>query len=469
MRKLLSHALLPLVTLAGLTCLGVAAPAAPAAAAAAETVALGPSPIGSPVAIGVKEVATGLVSPVQLVQAPGKHGRRFIVDQVGMIWGLNPAGHLMPKPFLDISSKITPLNPGSVQEGSDERGLLGLAFHPDFVHNGRFFVFYTAPLRPGAPAGYDNTITIAEYRTRGRQQVHADAASERILLQVDHPQFNHDGGTVAFGPDGYLYISIGDGGGGDDDQLGHVEDWYAENAGGNGQDITSNLLGNILRIDVDHSRPYAIPADNPFVGHAGLDEIWAYGLRNPYRFSFDMGGNHALVSQDAGQELWEEVNLVVRRGNYGWNVKEGTHCFDTDNPFVSPPTCPSVDPTTGEPLRDPVIEFANSKQPGGLAFVVVGGYVYRGRDVPKLAGRYIYGGATASLTAPEGRLFVSTPQRSGLWVLQELLINGTDRLGYVVKGFGQDRNGEVYVMASKILGPTGTTGTVFKIVRPDKP
>jgi hypothetical protein len=182
-----------------------------------------------------------------------------------------------------------------------------------------------------------------------------------------------------------------------------------------------------------------------------------------------MGGHHALLSQDAGQELWEEVSLVVKRGNYGWNVKEGTHCFNTDNPTVSRPTCPSADPTTGEPLRDPVIEFANAKQPGGLAFTVVGGYVYRGSAVPKLAGRYIYAGATASLTAPDGRLFVSTPRRSGLWTLHELLINGTDRLGYVIKGFGQDRDGEVYVMASKILGPTGTTGTIFKLVGSDRP
>jgi glucose/arabinose dehydrogenase len=466
MRRALAHVLLPLVVLAGPLCFGVVTPAAHAAAGTASHASggLGPSPIGPPVAIGVKEVATGLVSPLQLVQAPGKHGRRFIVDQVGVIWALNRAGHLLPQPFLDIRSKITPLMPAY-----DERGLLGLAFHPDFVHNGRFFVFYTAPPRPGAPAGYDNTVTIAQYRATGRQQVHADAASERIILQVDHPQFNHNGGTVAFGPDGYLYISIGDGGGANDVGLGHVEDWYPRNAGGNGQDITSNLLGNILRIDVDHGSPYAIPADNPFVGEDGLDEIWAYGFRNPYRFSFDMGGNHALLSQDAGQELWEEVSLVVKRGNYGWNVKEGTHCFNTDNPKVSRPTCPSVDPTTGEPLRDPVIEFANAKQPGGLAFVVVGGYVYRGSAVPKLAGRYIYGGATASLTAPDGRLFVSTPRQRGLWTLRELLINGTDRLGYVVKGFGQDRDGEVYVMASKILGPTGTTGTVFKLVRPDKP
>ncbi|MGH2680698.1 MAG: PQQ-dependent sugar dehydrogenase [Actinomycetota bacterium] len=435
---------------------------ATAAAGASPATEPGPSPIGSPIPIGVEEVATGLVSPVQLVQAPGGHGRRFIVDQVGVIWGLNRGGHLRPKPFLDISSKITPLTPDF-----DERGLLGLAFHPGFARNGRFFVFYTAPPRPSAPAGYNNTVTIAEYHAKN--QIHADAASERIILQVDHPQFNHDGGTVAFGPDGYLYISIGDGGGGGDDEFGHVEDWYAENAGGNGQDITSNLLGNILRIDVDHGSPYAIPADNPFVGHPGLDEIWAYGLRNPYRFSFDMGGNHKLLSMDAGQELWEEVSVIVRRGNYGWNVKEGTHCFDTDNPEVSLPSCPSVDPTTGEPLRDPVIEFANAGQPGGLSFTVVGGHVYRGRDVPRLSRRYVYGGATGpSLTVTEGRLFASRPRERGLWTIRELLINGTDRLGYFVKGFGQDRRGEVYVMASKILGPSGTTGTVFKIVRPGK-
>jgi glucose/arabinose dehydrogenase len=371
----------------------------------------------------------------------------------------------MPHPFLDISSKITPL-----AADYDERGLLGLAFHPDFAHNGRFFVFYNAPLRAGAPAGYDNTVTIAEYSAHGRHHRRSDPGSERILLQVDHPQTNHNGGTLAFGPDdGYLYISIGDGGAGNDTALGHVEDWYAENTGGNGQDITSNLLGNILRIDVDGSccSPYAIPPDNPFVGQPGLDEIWAYGFRNPYRFSFDMAGDHALLSMDAGQELWEEVSVVVKRGNYGWNVKEGTHCFDTDDPNMSAPSCPSMDPTTGEVLRDPVIEFANAGQPGGLAFTVVGGNVYRGCAVPELAGRYVYGGATASLTAPDGRLFVSTPQEHGLWTLQELLINGTDRLGYVVKGFGQDGDGEVYVMASKILGPSGTTGTVFKLVRPD--
>jgi glucose/arabinose dehydrogenase len=437
------------------------APSPTGARAELSASALGPSPIGAPIAIGVEAVATGFVSPVQLVQAPGNNGRRFVVDQIGLIWALNPAGQRMPEPFLDIRSKITPLSPGY-----DERGLLGLAFHPDFARNGRFFVFYTAPPGPNTPAGYNNRTTIAEYRTQGGQQIHADAATERIVLQVEHPQSNHNGGTIAFGPDGFLYISIGDGGAGNDVALGHVEDWYAFNAGGNGQDLTSNLLGNILRIDVDDGTPYAIPPSNPFVGEAGLDEIWAYGFRNPYRFSFDMGGSHALLVGDAGQELWEEVSRVVRRGNYGWNVKEGTHCFDAANPTVSAATCPSVDPTTGETLRDPVIEFANAKQAGGLSLTVVGGNVYRGRRVPALAGMYVFGGATSSFTGPDGRVFASPQQDDGLWTIHELLVDGTDRIGYVVKGFGQDREGEVYIMATKTLGPTGTTGTVLKIVQP---
>jgi glucose/arabinose dehydrogenase len=419
---------------------------------------LGPSPMGPAIAIDLQAIATGLVSPIQLVQAPGANGLRYVIDQIGLIRVIDPANHLVPQPFLDLRSKITPLSPGY-----DERGLLGLAFHPEFARNGRFFVFYTAPPRATAPAGYNNTTTIAEYRAMGERKLTADPASERIVLQVDHPQSNHNGGTLAFGPDGYLYISIGDGGGANDTPLGHVPDWYDFNAGGNGQDIEANLLGNILRIDV-RGMPYSVPMDNPYVGKPGLDEIWAYGFRNPYRFSFDMGGSHALLVGDAGQELWEEVSSVVKGGNYGWNVKEGTHCFDAAAPTVSPSTCPSVDPTTGETLRDPVIEFANSKQPGGLALTVIGGNVYRGKDVPALSGRYVFGGATASFTAPDGRLFASTPQ-SGLWPIQELLIHGTDRLNYVVKGFGQDRKGEVYVAATKVLGPTGTSGTIFQITR----
>jgi glucose/arabinose dehydrogenase len=430
---------------------------------------VGPSAIGWALPIGVEVVATGLTSPLQLVQPAGV-ATRFIVDQIGLVRMLASDGTLRPEPFLDVRSRITPLNPGY-----DERGLLGLAFHPDFLANGRFFVFYNAPPRAGAPAGYNNTVTVSEFRANvpagdGQAPV-VVPGSERIVLQVDHPQANHNGGTLAFGPDGYLYISIGDGGGRDDEGLGHVDDWYADNAGGNGQDLTSNLLGDILRIDVDGAQPYAVPSDNPFVGRPGLDEVWAYGFRNPYRFSFDMGGDRMLLVGDAGQELWEEVSRVDKGGNYGWNVKEGTHCFDAEEPTVVPSTCPTVDPTTGAALRNPVIEFANTKNAAvpadqRLSLTVVGGHVYRGSAVPWLNGRYIFGGATTGGAGGTGRLFVATSMGPGLWPISELLVNGTGRLGQVVKGFGQDNAGEVYVTTSNVLGPTGTTGTVIRLGAP---
>ena len=429
---------------------------------------IGPSALGWSLPVGVQIVASGLTSPIQLVQ-PAQLSTRFVVDQIGLVRMIAADGTLLPQPFLDVTARITPLNPGG-----DERGLLGLAFHPDFHTNGRFFVFYTAPPRT---ADFNNTITISEFLAElppgsGADRVPiAVPGSERIVLQVDHPQANHDGGTVAFGPDGYLYVSIGDGGGRDDDGAGHVDDWYADNAGGNGQDITANLLGDILRLDVDGAQPYAIPSDNPFVGRPPRDEIFAYGFRNPYRFSFDMGGSHALLVGDAGQELWEEVSVVVSGGNYGWNVKEGTHCFDAEDPTVVPASCPTVDPTTGEPLRNPVIEFANWKNTGvpeaqRLSLTVVGGHVYRGSELPWLHGRYIFGGAATPPGGPGGRVFVATSMGPGLWPISELLVDGTGRLNHVVKGFGQDAAGEVYVTATEVFGPTGSTGKVFKLVRP---
>ena len=258
----------------------------------------------------------------------------------------------------------------TLSPGYDERGLLGLAFHPDFKSNGKFYLFYTAPPRAGGPepgVPWNNLTRIAEFKVSAGNPNLADPSSERILLESDHPQLNHNGGTVAFGPDGYLYISIGDGGNKDDIGPGHVNDWYAINAGGNGQDVEQNLLGNVLRIDVNSTsgdNAYGIPADNPFVGKPGKDEVYAYGFRNPYRFSFDMGGAHALVLGDAGQSLFEEIDVVTKGGNYGWNVKEGTHCFSTDNDLMERGSCPMVD-SAGNPLIDPVIEVANLDNPNG--------------------------------------------------------------------------------------------------------
>ena len=413
--------------------------------------------------VALQLVAEGLTSPITLMEAPDRTGRLFVVDQTGLIRIIAADGTLLAEPFLDVRSRMVTL-----RTNFDERGLLGLAFHPRYSTNGRFFVYYSAPLRAGGPAGFDHTATISEFRVSASAN-RADGSSERVLLRIDKPQFNHNGGTLAFGPDdGYLYISIGDGGGANDVGLGHVEDWYADNGGGNGQDITQNLLGNILRIDVDSGTPYGIPPDNPFRTGPGLDEIYAYGFRNPYRFSFDMGGRHDLLVGDAGQGLWEEVSRVTRGGNYGWNVKEGTHCFDAENNRVSPPSCPSVDPTTGIPLTDPVVEYAHQSN-GGLGLVVVGGYVYRGDDVRQLRGRYIFGDWSRGFATPDGTLFTAAPRSSGMWPMQELTVAGSanGRLNAYLLGFGQDADGEVYVLTTGMAGPTGATGRVFRLADAD--
>lgn len=409
--------------------------------------------------IGLELVADGLRAPVALAEAPDASGRLFIADQTGVIRVIDSSG-LRDEPFLDLRDRMIDLNPGF-----DERGLLGLAFHPDYATNGRFYVYYSRPLSAGAPAGWNHTSRISEFRVSS-DPLMADAASERTILEVDQPQFNHNAGTLAFGGDGFLYISLGDGGGADDNRLGHVEDWYAFNDGGNGQDITDNLLGSILRIDVDGGNPYGVPADNPFVGSAGLDEIWAYGFRNPYRMSFDMGGTGELYVGDAGQNLWEEISIVERGGNYGWNVKEGTHCFDAANPNTMPSSCPDDEPGAG-PLIDPIIEFAHSNQPGGLAVVIVGGHVYRGTELPELAGQYVFGAWSTSFSVPDGRVYVAQPAASGLWSFEELMFTNTPsgRLNHFVLSFGQDSEGEVYILTSDSAAPAGGSGKVYRLVR----
>ncbi len=428
---------------------------------------------GGPPAAGLRLVAEGLTSPVTMVPANDRSGRLFVLDQVGAIRILRPDGTMAPEPFLDLRDRLVQLMPDF-----DERGLLGLAFHPNYARNGRLFIYYSAPLRQGAPADFNVTSRIAEFHVSATDPNRVDPASERVLLEMDKPQFNHNGGTILFGPrDGYLYISIGDGGGANDIGLGHVDDWFADNAGGNGQDITQNLLGSILRIDVDQgsasptnlprptSRAYGIPRGNPFAGKEGLDEIFAYGFRNPYRMSFDMGGRRSLVVGDEGQSGWEEVDIVARGGNFGWNVKEGTHCFDAEDATVPPAECPDTDPE-GEPLIDPVVEYPNAAQAGGLGVAVIGGHVYRGRDLPRFRGRYIFGDFSRSIDQPDGTLFVATPRSRGLWNLQELRVANTadGRLGHYVLGIGQDGRGEVYVLTTDNQGPTGTTGKIYRLV-----
>jgi glucose/arabinose dehydrogenase len=413
--------------------------------------------------IALETVAEGMNSPVQLVSPPGD-ARRFVVDRAGVIYQLAEDGGRTDTPFLDLTDSLVEL-----QDGFDERGLLGLAFHPRFAENGRFFVYYSAPLREEAPADWDHTAVVSEFKTmvpeedgapRGSSD-QADPGTERVLLEIDQPNFNHDGGALDIGPDGHLYVALGDGGSADDQGLGHPPM-------GHGQDTTS-ILGNILRIDVDRGWPgYAVPTDNPFVGDPrGLDEIYSWGWRNPWRMSFDAAGNGDLYVATNGQNLWEAIYRIREPGNAGWNILEGTHCFDPEAPGATPAgtACEAVGPH-GEPLKLPVIEYPHPGNQGDAPYAgisVVGGYMYRGDAIDALQGRYVFGDWSLNFGSPSGQLFVATPHASkaeaGTWPMERLM-----ELESFVLGFGQDSEHELYVLTTQNTGPTGSTGAVHKIV-----
>jgi glucose/arabinose dehydrogenase len=414
------------------------------------------------VVVSLTEVITGLDSPIALVTAPGDATRLFVVDQSGLIQAWTPADGA-GRTFLDVRERMVKL-----RAHYDERGLLGLAFHPQYTANGRFFVFYNAPLRDGAPEFWNSTIVVSEFRVSDNPWV-ADPDSERILLEIDKPQFNNNGGSLAFGPDGYLYVAVGDGGGANDFALGHVEDWFSENGGGNGQDIDENLLGSVLRIDVDNTdgAAYGIPDDNPFVDAPGLDEIFAYGFRSPTDLSFQGG---QLVVADTGEELWEEISIVTSGGNYGWNVKEAGHCFDAEDAVAIPDFCPDDTPD-GTPLVDPVIEYPDSGNPysPGLGVRVTGVRSYDGRLLDsQLSGRLVFSDFSFAYTQPNGSLFFAEPMGGNQLRVRRVRVaeredGGTGR--YLL-GLGTDQNGELYVLTKGMLGMTGQTGSVLRVERP---
>lgn len=313
---------------------------------------------------------------------------QYIADRHGIIY-LQSGGELSEA--LDISDRV--------RTGS-ERGLLGLALHPNFSETNQVYVRYSAPNQPDTPDNYSHTFRLSELSASDDGSIDAD--SERVLLDIPEPQGNHNSGPIEFGPDGYLYIGVGDGGGSDDRGTGHVDDWYDAVPGGNGQDITENLLGSLLRIDVNtqtDDKPYGIPDDNPLVNREGLDEIYAWGLRNPWGHSFD---DDTLYLADVGQNRYEEINLIENGGNYGWNVKEATHCFNADD-------CPEETPN-GQPVIDPIIEYSRFDDPPVTGTAVVGGHIYRGNEFPALEGQYVFGDLQAN-----GRLFTATPSDAGLW------------------------------------------------------
>ncbi len=389
--------------------------------------------------LGAELVANGFTSPVG-VEIP-EPGRYFIVDQRGIVY-LHRDGETWP--YLDIRDRIVELS------GYEERGLLGLAFHPEFSDNGQLYVRYSAPPRSGTPDSYDHTFVLSEFRADPTADT-VESESERTVLEIPEPQSNHNGGAICFGPDGYLYVSVGDGGAANDRGPGHASDWYAL-AGGNGQDITENLLGSILRIDVDtvdEDRPYGIPPENPLVDRAGRPEHFAWGLRNPWRMSFTPDGR--LLAADVGQNRWEELNVVQRGGNYGWNVYEGTHCFRRQE-------CPTVTPD-GERLRPPVVEYSHT---GGTlsGLAIVGGYLYHGTSLPAFDGAYLFADWQA-----KGRLFAARPRETGLWPTNVIPVTN-DAMGTNVLGFGQQPDGEILVCTTERADVGGSTGAVFRLTPP---
>lgn len=341
-------------------------------------------------ALQFQPIAIGLDSPIGITHAGDASGRLFITLRGGQIKIFDPTQNpaVLPTPFLDISSLVSCCG---------ERGLLGLAFHPNYATNGFFYVNYTNL------AG--NTV-VARYRVSADPN-RAILTSARPILRVTQPFANHNGGQLAFGPDGFLYIGLGDGGFGGD-------------PGNRAQDLGTRL-GKILRIDVNGPLRYAIPADNPFVGTPGaLPEIWAYGLRNPWRFSFDRKTGDLFIG-DVGQASFEEVDFQRASSlggeNYGWRRMEGRHCFD-----------PATGCNDGS-LKLPILEYSHAQ--GRCA--IIGGYRYRGTAIPQLAGRYLFGDFC------NGRIWGARFVRGVGW--RTNLLQATTAQ---ISAFGEDQNGELY-------------------------
>jgi glucose/arabinose dehydrogenase len=421
-------------------------------------------------AIELETLASGLASPIDVVDPADGTGRLFIVDQPGKVWILQ-SGSVAAVPFLDVTARVHMPGVFGSRDTTDydERGLLGFAVHPGFTNprspGYRKVYTYTSEQLAGPadftteplPVGvsYDHQSVIAEWTVDALNPDIIDTTTRRELIRIDQPQFNHNGGKLAFGPDGYLYISLGDGGGADDTADGHGPT-------GNGQNINT-VHGSILRIDpldpaatvsadaVSANGRYRVPADNPFVGAAGIDEIFAYGFRNPWRFGFDRLTGRLIVG-DVGQNNVEEVNIVTKGGNYGWNRKEGTFRFD-------PAAGTVTDDLAGLPagLIDPVAQYDHDE---GIS--ITGGFVYRGTEIPELLGRCVFGDFSRGFAPAAGRLFAADLD-SGL--IHELVIGADDRaLGLYIKGFGEDMEGNLYVLAGPDFGPFGTGGVVLRIV-----
>lgn len=347
--------------------------------------------------------------PILIHHAGDDSGRLFIASQYGVIYTIDPTDSAVsePKVFFDFESAVT------YKDRENEEGLLGMAFHPKFKENGKFYLFFTSSERPRLSA-------ISQFTVSASDPNQVDRSSEVRILEIPQPAWNHNGGTLEFGPDGYLYIALGDGGA--------ANDMFR-----NGQNL-GTLMGSILRIDVDRptaDQPYSIPADNPFVNTPGArPEIWAYGLRNVWRMAFDPATKH-LWAADVGQDLWEEINLIEKGGNYGWNKREGMH------PFGKEGVGPSAD------LIDPIWEYHHD-----LGKSITGGLVYRGSAIPALQGVYLYADYVSGKMW--GIRYDETQKR--VVAHHEFPLEGN----VPVITFGTDQTGEVYF--------SDPAGRIFKFV-----
>jgi glucose/arabinose dehydrogenase len=368
-----------------------AAPASPARPAAR------PSAFPDPKAYTWQTVASGLQRPLAL--SGDRQGRLLVLEQPGRIRLVDASG-LLPTPFMDISARV-----GSK---GNEQGLLGIALHPKYTQNGFFYVNYT---------DLQGNTVIARY-TAGASRNSASPDSEQILLRVKQPYANHNGGSLAFGPDGFLYMGLGDGGSAGDPQ-------------GNGQNLNS-LLGKLLRIDINQGSPYTIPDGNPFKGGGGKPEIWAYGLRNPWRFSFDRATGDLYIG-DVGQDTWEEIDFLPAGSpggsNFGWNFREGLHDFKGSAP-------------AGLVMTDPIFEY---KHPTGCS--VSGGSVYRGAAIAEMQGIYLFGDYC------NGKIWGLLRGADGQWQNKLLFQSGA-----FLSSFGEDDQGEMYLTDNN-------AGVVLKLVK----
>jgi glucose/arabinose dehydrogenase len=399
------------------------------------------------VKVKLEPVVTGVNTPLAMVQPKGDP-RKFVIEQWGRVRIIDADGNLLPTPFLDIRNRIV-----NQWADFDERGLLGIAFDPDFATNGKFYVSYSGLTNYESDLAkkfwWDHTNVVAMYTVSKDDPNLADESTETIISSIDWPQFNHNGHWIGFGPDNKLYISTGDGGYANDWGIGHNV------TEGNGQDLTSPH-GKMLRINTDGS----VPEDNPFASNPDADpRIWAYGLRNPWRCSFDMGGENQLFCGDVQQNSFEEVSIVGAGQNLGWRKTEAGHCFNYVEPNAHPADCDK------NGITMPIMEYKNctAVPDGCMGISVTGGFVYRGAH-KEWDGRYIFGDWSKSFAEMDGQLFMGTKGDDGKWQMDVMEVTNMEgkKIPYVL-AFAQDAQGEVYALTSVTTGPNGSLDTIYKI------